>query len=971
MLAGGMVIAAPSMVPEAAAAGALYVSAENAQFGNLFAGPMIVEVIVKDSNRSATNESAGEPTVLVDNQRLRMAQGIDGNWYGYFGDDTDITTVETVYAGLTYGLDFGTEDTKVVQANSVAISTYAAGLYTAIPSNGGIIDNPPALSNWNNTGTPAACSACGQIGMTASEWPFIQSFDFTQGDFDVKLEQAGADEIVTLDHNNSDLDDYASLTLDRSSATQGSEVMLFIVDQQLNIDPTDEDVVIFKVPNGGVATGASVSFTNGTINAGWTASDTAQYLAAGAGFGFSDNGKLLIHNNTAGASIAVLEKTATNDDTLTATDSGFMYLVFFEDADNAGTFSNVDDADNASLNVKSDALRGTTATFDYNDSAQSFQVSNDFGVIDMDEASIGDEWNSGEVLSVTLTDQDLNKNTLSNEDLTIDSDLIPSLQIGSPLTIGASTTIEGAATTVFDFSKIANVSATLADKSRFTSVSVGFTVAELRTALSGSDYSYVNYDLSQVIDGVSEIEFLDSDYSSVLNSTETVAGNFATVDYEALDSILAADSWSNGSLLVETDTVLVNFTGTSAITVGDHFYVDIFTFGDGTSTSDRVNNAIYRLYLEESGDDTGVLTGSVEYVMLNQLNVDTSTVFDNITPASVDIDIIVHEDLTDEDSPRINYLDLGADGVSTQVADQVAAPSHSGVVSLDLDNYKTADTVVVTLDDQDLNTNSDLIDVYITQTDDLVGNGGADHIVDITFNDSTWTGLSETGFTLVETAIDSGIFVGSFQIPSGVTGQDIEVNYNDHRDASGETIEVGDGASVNANTGTVTFDRSVYPVPYGAATGAMFKLHSTAGAGNLDAGDVVVHIRVTDADYDVSAAGEDQINDGVSWGDAAFDSTLDHRVVIKVERGSNEQVISTPGNSTTSLVEVSPDSGVFEYDQTITFTDGPSSGCPSVAALTDGCILQGDIVTVQYKDSTDASGKAQTVVYYNPINQST
>ncbi|MBT3734151.1 MAG: hypothetical protein HOG25_05830, partial [Gammaproteobacteria bacterium] len=236
-----------------------------------------------------------------------------------------------------------------------------------------------------------------------------------------------------------------------------------------------------------------------------------------------------------------------------------------------------------------------------------------------------------------------------------------------------------------------------------------------------------------------------------------------------------------------------------------------------------------------------------------------------------------------------------------------------------------------------------------------------DHIADITFDDSLWDGLYETGFTLVETDIDSGIFVGSFQVPSGVTGQDIEVNYNDHRDASGETIEVGDGASINANTGSVSFDRTVYPVPYGAATGAMFKLHSTAGTGNLAAGDVVVHVRVTDADYDVSAAGEDKINDGVSWGDAAFDSTLDHRVVIKVERGSNEQIISTPGNSTTSLVEVSPDSGVFEYDQSISFTDGPSSGCPSVAALTSGCILQGDIVTVQYKDTADASGKTQTV----------
>ena len=54
MLAGGMVIGAPSMVPEAAAAGQLYVSAENAQFGNLFGGAQIVEVIVRDPNRADT-----------------------------------------------------------------------------------------------------------------------------------------------------------------------------------------------------------------------------------------------------------------------------------------------------------------------------------------------------------------------------------------------------------------------------------------------------------------------------------------------------------------------------------------------------------------------------------------------------------------------------------------------------------------------------------------------------------------------------------------------------------------------------------------------------------------------------------------------------------------------------------------------------------------------------------------------------
>jgi hypothetical protein len=633
-------------------------------------------------------------------------------------------------------------------------------------------------------------------------------------------------------------------------------------------------------------------------------------------------------------------------------------MVFFEGGENSGLFYNTDDGDTASIIVSAAAKRGTTATFDYNDSAQSLIVANDFGTIDMDESSVGNEWNSGEALTVTLRDQDLNKNTLSNEDLTIDSDLIPSMQIGSPLTIGEDTTIEDVATTVLAFSKIANVTTTTASVGAYTSVSVGFTVETLRAALSSSDYSYVNYDLSQVIASVGGIEFVSAEnsYASIINTTSTASATSGTL---ALGTILAegATDYSRGDTSLESDTVLINFTGVSALTAGDHFYVDVFTFGDGTTTSDRVNNAIYRLYVEETGDDTGVFTGSVEYVMLNQLNVDSSTVFDNITPASDEIDIIVHEDLTDEDSPRVNYNDKGADGVTTQISDQVAAPSHSGVVTFDSANYKTADTVIVSLDDQDLNVDSELIDVYITQSDDKVGNSGTDHVLDITFDDTTWDGLFETAFTLVETEVDSGIFVGSFQIPSGQTGKDIEVNYNDHRDASGETIEVGAGAAVNANTGSVSFDRTVYPVPWGNVTDSTngnltFDYHASAtdnASTNraLAQGDVVVHVRVTDADYNVSASGEDTINDTT--------------VIVKLERGSNSTIVATVGDSTNPMTEVSPDSGVFEYDVTVDYNDGVNNNCPTPFTGGQGCVLQGDIITVEYTDLTDASGQSQTV----------
>ena len=205
----------------------------------------------------------------------------------------------------------------------------------------------------------------------------------------------------------------------------------------------------------------------------------------------------------------------------------------------------------------------------------------------------------------------------------------------------------------------------------------------------------------------------------------------------------------------------------------------------------------------------------------------------------------------------------------------------------------------------------------------------------------------------------------SFQVPATyydagsattvtTTGTDIEVNYNDHRDASGETIEVGAGASVNANTGSVSFDRTVYPVPFGNETAvSSFSLHSSAANLNggtvenaLAQGNVTVHVRITDADYDVSAFGEDKIDDTT--------------VLLKIERGSSSVTVKTFGDSDNPITETSPTSGVFEYDATVGYESGPDdASCPSV--FQQGCVLQGDILTVTYNDIKDASGQPQSV----------
>ena len=106
---------------------------------------------------------------------------------------------------------------------------------------------------------------------------------------------------------------------------------------------------------------------------------------------------------------------------------------------------------------------------------------------------------------------------------------------------------------------------------------------------------------------------------------------------------------------------------------------------------------------------------------------------------------------------------------------------------LTLDSYKIGDTVTVTLNDVDLNTHSETIEVYTTSastTEDLDGNAIFDRVgtvsaditnvahgrlLDITFDDTVWSsyncgvspnGISDTGFTLSETNATSGIITG-------------------------------------------------------------------------------------------------------------------------------------------------------------------------------------------------------------------
>ncbi len=546
--------------------------------------------------------------------------------------------------------------------------------------------------------------------------------------------------------------------------------------------------------------------------------------------------------------------------------------------------------------------------------------------------------------------------------------------------------------------------------------------------------------------------------------------DYVALDQDTLDAISACDADEDVSLMVTADsgnageddrTYIVYAPDTLISVVAD--FMSFGYFDDGVQGGERVANQIVRLEAEETDDDTGVFEGSLEFTMVHQLNVLKEYTYE-ISTNGDEPTFVVFEDLTDEDAPSLSYSDLGADGVVTQVSDEQEAPSTSGTVSFDSDRYKIADTVTITLEDADLNVDSDVIDIYtivLDQDSPVFGQvgeplgvtetfGDLGRLLDVTFDDSLWasdrgtarcsaelggdTGLDSTGFTLIETGTESGVFTGNFQIPADwcnagedepetTTGLDIEVNYLDFRDSTGEIIEVGDSAAVGAHTGSVSLDRTVYPVPFGepkdfagqASRTSYFPIHSTGldGDGGLDyiaSGDLVIHVRVTDPDFDTSASGQDKI--AVAVGDTMFTGP----VKISVIRGSDTITLGYAGGPvemdntiyngipTVSqydedgelrrgqsdnvrqfgpIREIAGDAGVFEADITIRYTDGPAdNGCPLTSEYSpldgpdtdhpasvrfgggDGdhfCILQGDILQVEYNDPVDASGDPNTV----------
>jgi len=712
----------PSL-PRAEAANAnLFVSAENTAFGNIFAGPQVVEVVIVDSAISNTTTSLTEPDVTVNTNKLRMVQAVDGNWYGYFASRAHAQTADQIYfsAGAAgVGMDFG----MFCGSDTIAFGpSFSQTVGVAIPRTVGVTgatNGNAALTTC--TGTPSGANlnhvvrepkainmggagvSPGQIGLVPNAWPIIQLYNFAPtGNVVVTYNKGGGSQTTTLTFDSIP-SSLISSTLDRFQYPQGAEIHATIRDGQLDIDPTDEDSWTW-------ATGAGIP-----VAAFYQAFDENGNADANGGPGlvniipnlsslmFTSNGVVVVDTGI-DPDVSFLgtnnrQPTTSVSDGITTT---FPIITFTQTGPTGGIFTNTDALGNSNFDTLPNAPRGQRALFTYNNGpTNTILIANGFGSLDINVPD--GTWNENEAASVTLTDSDMNKNSMTDENLLVSksSSNMPALKIGSPVTLlGASsvkfyTTSTDSLTggTAIPSSASNNISQLLLLDTRPVasqnfekiSMSLGMDASILQSMLvniadpNTSGKNLVNYDFRSIQEQLGVTDFSDTSislYFGLADPTPVTLVNAGDLSgpqgvVRIPDAAVAAIAAESGSAFL-----VINFDSSansvpqgvvSSETDMQQIALDLFSFGNKNGV--LVNNAIYRPELGETGDNTAVFSGAAEYfqVPLNLVG-DISSYSTLRTTGNIRFAILAP--MTGENAARVSYLDRGADGINTQIADQ-------------------------------------------------------------------------------------------------------------------------------------------------------------------------------------------------------------------------------------------------------------------------------------------------------------
>jgi len=222
--------------------------------------------------------------------------------------------------------------------------------------------------------------------------------------------------------------------------------------------------------------------------------------------------------------------------------------------------------------------------------------------------------------------------------------------------------------------------------------------------------------------------------------------------------------------------------------------------------------------LQETSSNSGIFTGTLEYVITNQLNQYDPNLIQGLRTFGQNIKFLVNDQLTNNKGIDLSISGVSATGTNTVSTSKSDIQTHTGIVTLDSQSYGLGQPVTITLNDPDLSTDSNTIQTYAavndpnSAADDTVGDSSGNILLEVWIkgfrfhhcivNNVVHGGLADTGFTLTETGPGTGIFKGIFKMPSQICNEDgtalispsggsVQVWYHDFRDVFGRSVIIG------------------------------------------------------------------------------------------------------------------------------------------------------------------------------------
>ena len=839
----------------------LFVSAENPIYDNHFAGSMVIEVVVSDPDYNDVGEAEGEPDVTLNGNDLRMVQATDGKWYAYFANinaakRADQIVLDAGPGAVGKSLDFGVfcsssttssvlgvgfSDTEgVAVPGRIGLSDFTNGnapftACTTSPTGGNennVVRNPKSVNT--NPSVPT-----GQIGIDDDAWPLIQLFSFDN--VEIKYNRAGGIEKVQLEY---DKIPNISLTPDRSGYPNNAEVFITINDFQLNQDPTDEDSWTFNI-NSPEATFYQ-AFTESGSDSGNNSPGLINLVPHLSNLDFEDNGKLTLNLGN----VAELQTNKHQPDSFVSdtTNTYSQIITLVESEPNSAIFENFDTSNESTIGILGNAPRGQSATIEYNDKSTSILAGSTTASISMTPK--GSQFNAGQQVPVTVVDNDQNVNSGSRDILNVfrSTAIIPSLQLGEPVTLEKTSSLKFYTDSTDPLNGGFVVGFSVPDKNsdrlivntiplgvnafEAMSLNMGITAGVLKSLLidvnspNNAGTNWLNFDLKSFEQQLGVSSFSDTSMSL----------HFGGLPGTTIVPILDPGDISSGSGLIQLDDVdistinsvpssssvflVINFDSSdNTVSTGmisnekdsQPIVIDFFSFGQ--KNNQGINNAIYRFELEETANNSGIFVGTIEYAVTNQVNIFDPSLITSLRTIDDRIKFLVNDRLIDEEGINIAYSDIAGVGVTISTSTKTDIKTHSGTASFTSNTYRFGQPVFFVLNDSDLNQKHDTIESYQVVNDpnspnvDTVGTSNGELLVEILIKDFRYKrciingveygGLASTGFILVETKPNSGIFEGSFKMPTQIcdktgtklistAGGSLDAKYHDFRDSSGE-----------------------------------------------------------------------------------------------------------------------------------------------------------------------------------------